>query len=206
MVIGRAGDAPARRKLEWVLEMTIRTTALAAAAVLGLTAMALSGCETATPYQPLAKGEQTYGGYRDERLDADHFRVSFRGNTLTSRATVENYLLYRAAELAVANGFDWFETVDQHTDKQQHTYVDGFGYGYGFSPYWRFYGRRYGWRGFYGGPLWDDGFDVQTVQRFEATADVVMGHGPKPAGDKRAFDAREVMANLGPHIKRPGQK
>ena len=36
-----------------------------------------------------------------------------------------------------------------------------------------------------------------------ATADVVMGRGPRPADNPRVFDAREVMANLGPSIQRP---
>ncbi len=84
-------------------------------------AMALSACETQTPYQPLAKGSAVAGGFSDQRLDGDHFRVTFEGNSLTSRETVETYLLYRAAELTVAQGFDWFEMVDRHTDKDKRT-------------------------------------------------------------------------------------
>jgi len=30
-----------------------------------------------------------------------------------------------------------------------------------------------------------------------------MGRGPKPAGDVNAFDAREVINNLGPRVMRP---
>ncbi len=30
-----------------------------------------------------------------------------------------------------------------------------------------------------------------------------MGRGPKPAGDPNAFDAREVVANLGGRVTRP---
>ncbi|HWE99486.1 MAG TPA: hypothetical protein VG248_06795 [Caulobacteraceae bacterium] len=179
-----------------------RSSIAAAFAAVTLGAMTLTACETATPYQPFTHGADASGGYRDERIDAEHFRVTFRGNSLTSRATVENYLLYRAAELTAANGFDWFETVDHHTDTQQRTFVEGAP----FDPYWRFWGPGYRGRGFWGGPFWDPTFDVQTVERFDATADIVVGHGPKPPGDARAFDARQVMANLGPHIKRPGQK
>ena len=32
--------------------------------------------------------------------------------------------------------------------------------------------------------------------------DTSTGHGSKPAGDLRAFDARQVMANLAPKIVR----
>jgi hypothetical protein len=176
-----------------------RTLAVLAASTL---ALGLAACETATPYQPLARGSKVYGGFTDQRLDADHVRVSFRGNSVTSRATVENDLLYRAAEITAQSGYDWFETVDHHTDVKQRTYVDPGPWGYGyFAPYWTVWGRGYGRRGFWGGPYWDPGFDVETVQRYDATADVLMGRGPKP--DPRAFDARQVLANLGPHIKRP---
>jgi len=184
--------------------MTIIAKTAAVIAAVGLAA-ALAGCESATPYQPLVKGSKVYGGFTDQKLDADHIRVTFRGNSLTSRSMVENYLLYRAAEVTVQSGADWFETVDNHTDAKSRTYVDSFGpwgYGYGyFHPYWTVWGPGYGRRGFWGGPYWDPSFEVDTVQRFDASADIVIGHGPKPH-DPRAFDAREVLANLGPHIKR----
>ncbi len=188
--------------------MSMRPYALAM--VLGL-AFGLSACETATPYQPLQHGTAAAGGFSDQRLDADHMRVSFQGNTLTSRATVESYLLYRAAELTVQQGFDWFETVERHTDGDKRTYVDpdpfyGPGFGYGFwRPSWRYYGGGFGWRSWYpywGDPFWADSLQVQTVEKFQATAEIVMHHGPKPEGDPRAFDARGVMANLGPKIVR----
>jgi hypothetical protein len=182
--------------------MKLKTVALVTAIML---ATGLAACGTATPYQPLEPGSKVYGGFTDQRLDADHYRVTFRGNSLTSRSTVENYLLYRAAQVTVQNGFDWFETIDHHTDAQTRTYVDSGPWGYGgFDPYWDVYGPGYGWQGFWGGPYWDPSFDVQTVQRFDAMADIVLGHGEKPPTPK-AFNAREVLANLGPHIKQPAQ-
>ena len=45
--------------------------------------------------------------------------------------------------------------------------------------------------------------DVRTIERFEASAEILLGKGAKPSGDPRAFDARDVMANLGPTIQRP---
>ena len=187
---------------------------LALLAALGLS-IGLTACETATPYQPLVKGSAVAGGFSDQQLDADHFRVTFDGNSLTSRETVETYLLYRAAELTVAQGFDWFEMVERHTDKDKRTYVDpdpfyGPGYAWGYwRPYWSYYGAGFGWRGwdpFWGGPFWADRAEVETVQKFKAGAEIAVGHGPKPAGDVRAFDARAVMANLGPKILRPVEK
>jgi hypothetical protein len=176
-------------------------------AAIGLSALVLGACETPTPYQPLSKDSAHSGGYSEAKIEGDRWRVTFQGNGLTSRQTVEDYLLYRAAELTLAQGFDWFETADRETDKHVSTYVtpDPWGYGYGWRPYWRFYGHAGWW-----GPRWGDPFfdgwgpeDVQTVERYEASAEVVMGHGPKPAGDRKAFDAHEVTTNLAGRIVRP---
>jgi hypothetical protein len=183
--------------------MTKRTAAMIAA--IGLS-MGLAACETATPYQPLQRGSHTGGGFSERRLDADHFGVTFRGNADTPRATVESYMLYRAAEITVAQGYDWFETVDHHTDRRTETRVEpdpfygpGYRWGY-FRPDWEFYGPGYGWRG--RGPYWG-GADVETFQKFRASAEIALHHGPKPGDNPRALDAREVLANLGPKIKRP---
>lgn len=188
--------------------MTLKAITLAAAlvATAGLTA-----CATATPYQPNVRGQAVSGGFSDVRVEANRFQVKFAGNSLTSRETVERYLLYRAAELTVAEGGDWFSLVERQTDRKTRTYIDPdpmtpFGrYGY-WRPYWRYYGSSWGWRAWdpwYGDPFWADRMDVRTVEKFEASAEIVIGRGPKPEADPRAFDAREVMANLGPTIVRP---
>lgn len=188
----------------------LRRSAVLAAVLLGATTLA--ACATPTPYQPNVPGQAVSGGFSDQRLDATHFRVTFSGNSLTSRETVERYLLYRAAELTVDQGFDWFATVEKQVDRSSRTYVqpDPFAYGPGrfgyWRPYWRYYGAGPGWRRWdpwYGDPFWADRMDVRTVERFEATAEIVVGKGPPPADDRHAFDARDVLQNLGPTIVRP---
>src|SRR5678815_4545876 len=113
----------------------------AIAAVLAA-AVGLSACATATPYQPNVPGAAVSGGYSDYRLDMNRFRVTFAGNTLTSRETVERYLLYRAAELTLAQGYDWFALADRHTDRESRTYYnrDPFGYDM-WRPTWQYLGR-----------------------------------------------------------------
>jgi hypothetical protein len=97
----------------------------------------------------------------------------------------------------------------RNTDKKSSTYVDRpFGPGpYGFwGPSWRYRGRGFGWRTwdpFWGDPFWDSSVNIQTVDRYEASAEIVTGHGPKPQNNMRAFDARAVLANLAPRIQRP---
>jgi len=185
----------------------MKRTAATLAAVLALS-LGLASCETATPYQPLSSGNAVSGGFTDKKLDDTHYRVTFEGNTMTSREQVETYLLYRAAELTVNQGFDWFEMVDRKTRNTGATYVDTFygpGYAWGYwRPYWRFHGR-FGWGRwdpYWGGPFWD-GYALDTIDQYSAVAEIALGHGPKPADDPKAFDARQVMQNLGPQIVRP---
>ncbi len=169
-----------------------------------MAALLLAGCETATPYAPVAAGHG-HQGYSETRVAQDRWRVSFSGNSVTPRDTVEIYLLYRAAELTTEQGYDWFETAQRSTEKRT-TFVgspDPWGYGPFWRPSWRYYRRGY-W-GPWGDPFWGD-YDVEQIDRFQATAEIVMHHGKKPEGDKHAFDAREVMTNLGPKVVRPQPK
>jgi hypothetical protein len=178
---------------------------LAAATAIG----GLAACETATPYQPATVGAAHAAGYAEQKLNDDLWRVTFSGNDLTSRETVERYLLYRAAELTVAQGFDWFRANDRHVDKKTSLDVDpfyaggfGYDYGWGWRPAWRYRGS-FGWRSYDpwgGGPFWADRYSVNEIQQYDASVEVRMGHGAKPDG---AIDARQVLANLGPAIVRP---
>lgn len=194
--------------------MSKKSVALAVAAVV---AAGLAACATPTPYQPNLPGQKSSGGYSELRVEENRFRVNFQGNTLTSREAVEGYLLFRAAEVTVQTGYDWFSIVDRATDRQSRTYVEPDPlyrpwYGPGFSywrPSWRYAGRGFAWRSwdpFWGDPFWGDRVDVRTVDRFEASAEIVMGKGAKPADDPRAFEARSVIENLKPRIQYPAPK
>jgi hypothetical protein len=170
---------------------------------------AATACTTATPYQPLNPERRSSGGYSDLRVEANRYRVTFAGNTMTGRETVETYLLYRAAQLTTQQGYDWFVMADRDTEKKSRTFIDqpfaSGPWGY-WGPSWRYYGAGYGWRSwdpFWGDPFWDRNIDVRTVNRYEASAEIVFGKGAKPADNPRAFDAREVMRNLGERITQP---
>jgi hypothetical protein len=74
--------------------------ALLAAVALAL----LAGC--ATPYQPLEFLGR--GGYTDQALGRDTYRVTYYTNKLTGPQTQHELLLYRIAELAVDHGYNKF--------------------------------------------------------------------------------------------------
>jgi hypothetical protein len=187
---------------------------LLAAAALALSMAALGGCETATPYQPyIPEGARgVHGGYSDQQLAPDRFLVRFHGNDLASRERVEGYLLYRAAELTVEHGYDWFMMDDRRMEHDTRTTVEPdpfyrpyYGYPY-WRPYWGYYGTGYGWRywdPWLGDPFWFRRNDVRTYEAFEASAEVVMHKGPMPAANPRAMNAREVIARLQPTIELP---
>ncbi len=178
-------------------------------------AMALAACATPTPYQP-ATGQGFYrNGYSDQQIEPNRFQVSFSGNDLTSRETVERYLLYRAAQLTLERGFDHFILADRDTNVRSRTYSTpnfgggfggGFGWGGGWGPAWRYRSPAFGWRSwdpFWGDPFFDRSVDIRTVDKYEAMAEIVTGRGPKPANNVRAFDARAVLQSLGPSVTAP---
>lgn len=183
--------------------MRLKSLALAAGLIL---AAGLSACSTATPYQPLLAGSPGLGGYSDVRIEPGRYRVTFTGNSLTSRETVELYLAYRAAELTLAEGYDTFTLATRNTDRKTSSRIEPgpppLPY---WSPYWRYYGP-YGWRSYdpwMDGPFGRQPMDVTTVEKFTASAEIVLGRGPRRADDPETFDARAVISNLGPRIQRP---
>jgi hypothetical protein len=116
--------------------------------------------------------------------------VTFAGNSATSRQTVEDYLLYRAAELTVQTGHDWFQVVDRDTAQEYS--------GYGGSPEM---GVGVGSGGNFGVGL---SFPVlgggDGSGRYTATMDVIVREGEKPQEDPSAYDALSVISRLQPKI------
>jgi hypothetical protein len=149
----------------------------------------LAGCGQPTPYQPATDGY----GYSEQQIEDNRYRVSFAGNDLTPADTVQNYLLYRAAELTLGEGYDYFTVVDRDVERS--------------TVYWG--AADTGWRSGYL-RRWDDDFvggfglstyTAQPIDRYTAYADIVMFEGEKPAGDVNAYDARSVLRQLDPTIQ-----
>ncbi len=191
--------------------------------VLAASVAVLAACATTTPYQPASK-PGGFDGYSTTMLENDRARVTFGGNSLTDRETVENYLLYRAAEMAVERGFDTFKLVERDTEAKKRVSVSPrfgaydpyFNYSffrprYGWSPYHRYsyfhrpYNRsRFGFFGRSYDPFFRD-YDVREITKYRASAEVVFGRGYGSESDK-VFNAREVLDNLQGTIVLPEDK
>lgn len=192
-----------------------RLSLTAAIAALAVTA----ACATATPYQAASGADR---GYSEMKIEDNRFQVEFTGNSLTDRKTVETYLLFRAAELTKQNGFDHFRVVRRDTDADTRVVPIG---GAAYTPYYdhfwlhyRYFGPRasyfrdpyrryspgpsyYSRYGYYD-PFWGGPVEFREQTRYAATAEVVMGKGPKP-DDVAYFDADQVIFNLAGQIRRP---
>jgi hypothetical protein len=68
----------------------------------GLLAFLLSSC--ATPYQPMG----ALGGYQEEQLAPNIYRVAFFGNGYTNPQTASEYLIHRCAQLTEQKGYRYF--------------------------------------------------------------------------------------------------
>jgi hypothetical protein len=166
-------------------------------------ALALASCATPTPYQALVTNGPSSGGYSDLKISSDRYRISFQGNSVTERDTVERYLLYHAAEVTLRDGYDWFMLANRRTDTKSSRFITpepGFG---AWQPQWYYAGRgRWALIPSFD-PFWGGAYESDDITRYKADAEILLGHGKKPADNPAAFDAHEVSANLAPTIARP---
>ncbi|HUH05940.1 MAG TPA: hypothetical protein VML75_28315 [Kofleriaceae bacterium] len=157
--------------------------------------LGLAACASApTPYRVASDGF----GYRDQQLESNRYRVSFAANSATAADAVQDYALYRAAELTLANGDDYFRVVDRQTESRS-TGVGGPRVGVGVGGGSSGSGLGVGLStilGGYGGGYAED----RTV-----SLDILTFAGTKPAGDQNAYDAREVIRRLEPTVQRPAE-
>lgn len=150
--------------------------------VIAALAAGLAACATAvgTAYGPAdSKGY----GYADTRVEENRFRVTFAGDGATPPEAVEDMALLRAAELAQANGFEWFRVTARSLNAEEKGGV-GVGAGVGSGSY----GRRGGVGVGVGGNLGTVGAKPFYTARLE----VLMGRGEPPEGGD-VYDAQGVI-------------
>jgi hypothetical protein len=164
--------------------VTLTRQLLALAILLGVGACTT----TPTPYRAAADG----GGYRDQQIESDRYRVSFTGNSATPLDRVQDYALYRAAELTAANGYDYFKVASRSTDTGGGVGGPSVGFGVGT-------GGDSGGVGVGVSQLLGGGYS----QSHTVTLDILMFRGQKPAADQSAYDARQVLQRLSATVQTP---
>ena len=150
-------------------------------AILTIAAL-LIGCAATGPtaYGPADDGRF---GYEETRIEEDRFRVVYRGSGGMAPGAVEDYALRRAAELTLANGYDWFRVVFRDLSHEERGGVSvGAGFGTG----------SYGRRGGVGVGVGGDVGKVGAQDYFTVRIEVLMGEGETPE-DGDAYDAEQVL-------------
>ncbi|SMF02765.1 hypothetical protein SAMN06265365_10629 [Tistlia consotensis] len=185
------------------------------AAALGLLLLAaglLAGCAEPTPYQAKGPdGRSPRDGYAEQKLAEDRYRITVSGNEATSRETVEDYLLFRAAELAGHRHAPGFRVVAREVvpvTRYATTYLGGAGGEIG-SGMGGGLGRPLGYA-FVPGPLYSPGFlggprEVyrRPVTHYNASAEIELLDAlpAEPASD--VYATQEVLTRLAPVVGRP---
>ena len=163
---------------------TFQARALLGAFLLG----GLTACAVPTPYRPV---DGKADGYRTEKVGDEHYLVSFTGNEVTPRETVESFLLYRAAEVTVQSGNDYFIVVNRDTERS--------------TSYW-FSGDPLGWWPSYGYGFVPGPFPVADMARpidsYKTVATIAVRKGAKPGDAANAYEARAILRTLAPAVQR----
>lgn len=150
----------------------MRILIMAAAAALA------TACASQAPVYQSRTDDGRYG-YAEMQLEPNRLRVSYNGDTLTSRETVDTYLLYRAAEATLERGFDYFVIVAHDIDET--TRYDALA----------------------GGRPRLAGASFREVTSHVAMADILMFEGAEPPPLANVFNARAVQQSLDSQIQRP---
>ncbi|MCH2393784.1 MULTISPECIES: YgdI/YgdR family lipoprotein [Oceanibaculum] len=171
---------------------TAKKLALPKLAMVAGLALLVAACAQPTPYKPRLDSST---GFSEQQIEGNRFRVTFYGNDVTPRETVENYLLYRAAELTLQRDGDHFVLVEKDIERIT-DYHGNAGWPGGYSVY----GSR--WPGSYGyGMGWSTNSYAQN--RYRAYADILIFKGRTPKDDPKSYDARTVIEQLGPTVRYP---
>ena len=128
-------------------------------------------------------------GATDTPIEAGRYRITFRGVSGAGGAEIEDRALLHAANLALSQGYDWFK-VTHSTGGYAGPTSPQFTVGVGGATFGR--NSAFGFGG------------SQTVggePSYVADIEVVFGKGEKPSFD--AYDARSVVASLGPRFGQP---
>lgn len=163
-----------------------------------LVGLLAAGCAaTPTYYQPALDGGY---GFSEEQIDAETWRVRFAGNSVTDRGRVEDYLLYRSAEIAVAAQADGFVVLKEEVEKDVAYYGSTYYPGYYGGHYW--FGRHHYHRHSHFG-VGVGTTRLRPVKSYTAHATIRLFRERAPEGLGPSYDARAILRVMAPKITRP---
>ena len=160
--------------------------------------LALTGCidpVPPTPYQAALAGGGS--GYSEVWNSENRAEVRFAGNWRTDRQTVEDGLLFRAAELAEQRGAPNFAVHDKTVERNVYETLET----PPFPSWW--YRDRDRWHGAYGRfPTRVRSWTVYTaVMQIE-----VLSEGAEPPANVEIRNTQAVLDELALTVRRPGHK
>lgn len=141
-------------------------------------------------------------------------QLTVAGSQFTSREQIEQYLAYRAAELTVQKGDQWFSFVEQRSkgDTAPAPKADPAGPRFSFRmeyfrPVWRYKTTTSpdwkSWSPFTGAPFWADGVDPKIVTAFEVSANIALRKGHVQDDHPLAFDGPALFDHLINQVEPP---
>ena len=144
-----------------------RSTAIVLATLLA------AACETGPVYQPRTPGSTV--GYTDLQLSPNRYRVAYTGSWSSTRDDVEMYLLRRASEVALENGYRHFVFQMRATQRM----TDYLGSPYPYGPY--YYSN------------WGDSWPTDSYASY---AEILLLNDDEAANATDAIDAQRVLVSL----------
>jgi hypothetical protein len=141
------------------------------------------------------------GVFTATKKGATGYHLVVAGHKFSTRADIEKYLAYRAAELAMADKASWFTFVESRskTDTAAAPKRDPAGLRYSFRmdyfrPVWRYKTKGSpawkNWSPFAGAAFITD--DPKTITDFEVSADIVLHKSQMDDANPLAFEAGAV--------------
>lgn len=147
--------------------------------------LSLAACAAPTHFQPAASPGAI--GFSEMRIEPGRYRVTFQGGPGAPEAMVQDYVLLHAADLTLAQGYDWFRVIDRSI-RQTGYGGTSIGFGLGGASFGRHTATGVGV---------SSGFPVSGGPSLAASLEILMGRGPRPPA-LDVYDARGLRETVGP--------
>lgn len=152
---------------------------------------ALGACATApTVYGPATSAQGA--GFSELRIEPGRYRVTFRGGAGAPISQVSDYALLRAAELTLADGYEWFRVVDRYVAQSGYDSGPRLSVGAG--------GGSGGYRSGVGVGV-GTSFNLGGGPALTQTLEIIMGRGAPPSAARdQVYDAADVRRTISARI------